>query len=266
MGNYLGQHFLKNKSALEKIAIALNILKNETVIEIGPGHGELTDELMANSKWLMENGKLILIEKDDTLASSLKEKFSDNKQIEIINGDALEELTKITSNKQLAINNYKIVGNIPYYITGHLLRTIGELKNKPKITVLTIQKEVAERICAKKPKMNLLAAATQFWSEPKILFLLKQDDFDPPPDVESAVIELATKQLTTNNKKTEDYYKIIHVIFKQPRKTIFNNLRSGLQLSEEKIKNALLGIKISPTARAQDLSLNQLEELAELLT
>lgn len=265
--NYLGQHFLKNESALKKIAAALNIQKNDTIIEIGPGRGELTNELisvMRQASGVKKNGKLILIEKDPALAYSM-ERLGFKKNIKIIVGDALKELPKITKRLTLNAEHYKIVGNIPYYITGKLLRIMGELKNKPVAAVLSIQKEVAERICAKTPKMNLLAAAVQFWAEPKILFALKQNDFSPPPKVKSAVIKLSVKRQASSIKENRNYYKLIHIIFKQPRKTLFNNLRKGLSLPETEIKNALKSAKISPDCRPQNLSLAQIKKLLNFI-
>ncbi|MDD5547937.1 MAG: 16S rRNA (adenine(1518)-N(6)/adenine(1519)-N(6))-dimethyltransferase RsmA [Candidatus Pacebacteria bacterium] len=259
MGNYLGQHFLKNNSAIKRIAETLNIQPNETIIEIGPGNGELSKELVGDEK-------LILIEKDYYLADKLNRHFQNKNNIEIIRGDALKELPKIIEEKHLETANYKIVGNIPYYITGKLLRIIGELKIKPKLAVLMIQKEVAERIISSSPKMNLLAAATQYWSDPKIIFSLKPKDFSPAPKVDSAVIELKTKNIGLDDSKNQNYYKIVHVIFKQPRKTLFNNLRAGLGLPENDIKNALEKLNIEIDARPQNLSLNLIEKLSELLT
>ena len=168
----LGQHFLKNKTKLRKIVEALELKDGDVVIEIGPGHGELTDELRSANHKL----KIIAIEKDEELAESLKEKFKNNKNIKIIEGDALKLLPQLTDDQRLTIydkrlttDNYKIAGNIPYYITGYLFRILGELENKPSLIVLLIQKEVAERVCARPPKMSLLAASVQFWAEPKII-------------------------------------------------------------------------------------------------
>src|SRR3989344_6086795 len=193
----LGQHFLKNKAKIKKIVEALNLENGDTVIEIGPGHGELTDELGIMNNEL----RIIAIEKDKNLFKYLKNKFSQDKNIEIIEGDILKIFPSIIHNSSFIIQNYKIVGNIPYYITGYLLRILGELEKKPSLIVLTIQKEVAERICAirqaqGKPKMNLLAASVQFWAEPKIIGYISKKDFRPAPKVDSAIIKLAIKQLS----------------------------------------------------------------------
>ena len=161
----LGQHFLKNRSVAKKIVAALELAPGDTVVEIGPGHGELT-ELLKREAWnVNRNIKIIAVEKDRQLAEQLRKKFAEDKNIEIIEGDALRILPELCSalhtsrstiqdsHSTLHASRFKIVGNIPYYITGHLLRTIGELPKKPSLSVLMVQEEVAERIAAK-PRMN----------------------------------------------------------------------------------------------------------------
>ena len=251
----LGQHFLTNKTKLQKIVGALDLRADDSVIEIGPGHGELTNELRIKNYEL----KIIAIEKDEELVRYLQEKFAQDKNIEIIEGDILKILPEFAKSR-------KIVGNIPYYITGHLLRIIGELKNKPSLVVLTVQKEVAERICApsqtntgKKGRMNLLAASVQFWAEPEIIDYIPKTDFQPQPEVDSAIIKLAIGNQSLANSK--DYYELIKIIFKQPRKTILNNLRATNKTKEEIIK--ILGeLKTNPADRPQNLSVEQIKELA----
>lgn len=253
MSEYLGQHFLKNKAAIKKIVAALNLRGGETVIEIGPGKGALTLPVLHECNRI--GAKFIAIEKDRELAIGL---YKNNPDLKLEFGDALEILPAVAKN----LRNYKIVGNIPYYITGKLLRTISELENKPEITVLMIQKEVAERASAKQGDTNLLSAATQIWAEPKILFSLAPEDFDPPPKVHSAVIKLESLNQKLEPEITGNYYKLIHIIFKQPRKTLYNNLRDGLDFPVDKIKNALDDLKIDLKSRPQDLSVEQILSLS----
>lgn len=276
----LGQHFLKNQTAINKIIAALDIQAGDKIIEIGPGKGELTLPLAENFQFLIPNLQIIAIEKDNELATELKNKIQNLKlkNTEIIEGDALKILTDLTNNQQLTANNYKIVGNIPYYITGKLLRIISELENKPVLTVLMIQKEVAERLTAVPPKTNLLSAATQFWAKPEIVLKLKPSDFEPAPEVDSAVIKLTTlrpirqtqggepvkpraqgKQAT--QKETENYYKLIHIIFKQPRKTLINNLKEGINAPKNKLENALKTAGLPLKCRPQNLSIENIVNL-----
>src|SRR3990167_3831319 len=194
----LGQHFLTDKNALKKIAGFLDLKEGDAVVEIGPGHGELTEQILNNELRIKNTEiKIIAIEKDEQLAESLRKKFEARGNVEIICGDALKLLPSIIHNSLFIIHGYKLAGNIPYNITGKLLRTISELPEKPKISVFTIQKEVAERLVAKprgmnpvrsRPRqqasatgtsgrpasngMNRLAASVQFWAEPEIALII----------------------------------------------------------------------------------------------
>ena len=305
----LGQHFLKNGWALKKIVEALELKSGDIVIEIGAGHGELTEEIQRQATSDKRQGiKIIAIERDGGLIKILKEKFAGNKNIEIIEGDALQIIKKLPTNiiPQLWYNisnksggaenlaGLKIVGNIPYYITGRLFRVIGELEHKPELCVFTVQKEVAERICAG-PKinpvrsraraqarpsrasgratsngMNRLAASVQFWAEPKIIALLSKKDFYPAPEVESAIIKLNIKEVepppggsTSQKLDAEKYYATVRKLFAQPRKTILNNISHGTyHVSREKIIEKLKKIGINPGDRPQNLSMEDIIKIA----
>ena len=250
MPQKLGQHFLKNEQKLRETARALELQADDKVIEIGPGHGELT-------KYIAERAEVIAIEKDALLASKLKQKFEKLKNVQIVEGNALELLPKLTKPFKI----YKITGNIPYYITGKLLRTLSELASKPTLTVLTIQKEVAERLTAKPPRMNLLAAAVQFWVEPEILDFVSKTEFSPRPKVDSATICLHMKAYDAVIAAT--YYQLIKILFKQPRKTVLNNLS---QAFPKGIALAMLQkIDIVPQLRPQNLTIEKILSLSRQL-
>lgn len=258
----LGQHFLINKGKLQKIVEALDLKSNDTIIEIGPGHGELTNELRIKNNEL----RIIAIEKDEKFVQCLQKKFAQNKNIQTIQGDALEILPRLT--KKLKAKKYKIVGNIPFYITGYLLRILGDLENKPSLIVLTIQREVGERICTKPPRMNLLAASVQFWAEPEIIDYISKKDFQPIPEVDSAIIKLKTITLCLRSETKcyeyeKEYYKLIKILFKQPRKTILNNLKSLIKENQALIEK-LKALEINPSDRPQNLTLNQIKKLTSL--
>ncbi|MEK7635889.1 MAG: 16S rRNA (adenine(1518)-N(6)/adenine(1519)-N(6))-dimethyltransferase RsmA [Patescibacteria group bacterium] len=267
----LGQHFLINKKKILKIVETLELKDGDTVIEIGPGHGELTTAIIERLEDLkIERFKIVIVEKDRELVRALEQKFKTKNKLEILEGDILRILPEIIFQfSNLSISNYKLVGNIPYYITGYLLRILGELKNKSLLIVLLIQKEVAERVCAKPSKMNLLAASVQFWAEPKIIGYVSKKDFRPQPKVDSAIIKLKVKSEKLKIKP-EDYYKFIKILFKQPRKTILNNLMAGVRNKKLKIKDKkgimekLSKIGINPQARPQDLSLEEIVKLTAL--
>jgi 16S rRNA (adenine1518-N6/adenine1519-N6)-dimethyltransferase len=273
---YLGQHFLKNRSSIGKIVDALDLQSGDTVIEVGAGHGELTEVVEYEARSMKYEIKIIAIEKDQKLAEQLRKKFSGDEFLEIVEGDALKILPQLISNYQLLTTNYKIVGNIPYYLTGRLLRALSELKHKPVLCVLTVQEEVAERIVACPPRvnphthkvvgvgMNRLAAIVQFWAEPKIIARVPKEDFHPVPQVESAVIKLKVK----NEKmkiKDADYYAAVRVLFQQPRKTILNNLVGSGAITRKEAAASLKKIGVRPDDRPQNLNIEQIADIAELL-
>lgn len=269
----LGQHFLVNKKKFRKIIEALDLKPGDTVVEIGPGHGELALLLARNFQFPISNFQIIAIEKDSKLVKDLKSKIQNLgiKNIKITEGDALTILPKLTQSSKLITHNYKLVGNIPYYITGHLLRIIGELKNKPVLIIFTIQKEVAERVYAKPGQMNLLAASVQFWAEPKVIGRISQKDFRPVPKVDSAIIKLSPRIYADNKRIDADrYYRLIRILFKQPRKTILNNLVASRQYQVSGIKNRegiidkLKKLDINPQDRPQDLNIEQIRQLSTL--
>lgn len=260
----LGQHFLKNKDVIAKIVSAIEPKDDDVIFEIGPGHGELTKELSNTNRPL----RIICIEKDISLCESLKTRFKDDKRIEIVCGDALKFLPLLISQlKRDVILKYKVVGNIPYYITGHLFRIIGELKNKPERTTFMIQKEVAVRIVSQPPKMNRLAASVQFWAAPKIIMEVPKYDFHPAPRVDSAVVLLEQKK-GPSPCKTDNYYAAVRAIFSQPRKTVFNNILNGVDMKKsgkhkkESISSVLKSIGIDPECRPQNLSIENIEVIA----
>lgn len=268
MKNYLGQHFLNNQKATSDIVAAVGVAQGDVIIEIGPGAGAITKPL---AELCVKHGaEIFAIEKDTKLVIDIQNSIP-KLAGHVEHGDALELLPKLVSqlfNSSTAQPfRYKIVGNIPYYITGHLLRVIGELEHKPVKTVLMIQKEVAERVSSRAPHMNLLAAATQYWGDVKILFTLKPKDFTPPPEVSSAVISITTRnnlQPTTYNLPPDSYYRFIKAAFKQPRKTLLNNLSEAFQeLTREQVADLMDKNGLLKTARAQDCDVLSLQKLAQ---
>jgi 16S rRNA (adenine1518-N6/adenine1519-N6)-dimethyltransferase len=245
----LGQNFLVNGSILNKIVGVANLDPQDVVLEIGPGVGTLTQELARRVK------KVIAVEKDKKMVQILKKAIEEFKNIEVIQ----EDILKI---KDLRLKNYKVVANLPYNIASPVIRKFLESKNPPKEMVLMVQKEVAQRICAKPPDMNLLATSVQFYSKPEILFYVSKNNFWPRPKVDGAIIRLSL--IRTNKKMGQKlFFKIIRAGFSQPRKQLANNLSkglalnpsNGLKLSKEKIKEWLLKNKIEPSRRAETLNL-----------
>lgn len=250
----LGQNFLVDKNALAKIVSTAELSKNDTVLEIGPGLGALTEKIGERA------GKVIAVEKDKQLARILKEKFGSNKNIEVVEGDILKVLG------ELKIENYKVVANIPYYLTSRLIRLLLESPQPPREIILTIQKEVAERICAKPPKMTLLSAAVQFYAQPKIMAHISKNAFWPKPKVDSAVIKITPAISLKTKKQSEKFFKIIKAGFSAPRKQLLNNLSRGLKYERGKLEKIMALLKIDPKQRAETLSINNWLKLSKELS
>jgi len=244
----LGQNFLTDKNILHRIASLLEINSDDKVVEIGPGHGELTEEILGSNP-----KSLSVIEKDSDLWQILTDKFSDNKAFSLEKGDALELLPKIAPKK----GDWKIAGNIPYYITGHLFRIIGDLDNPPSLSVFTTQREVTERACSLPPEMNLLAASLGIWAKAEMAGIIKKGSFRPVPKVDSAIIVLRKKDTAPKDK--EPYYEMMRIIFKQPRKTVLNNLSAAL--GKDKALSLLDLADIDPSLRPQNLSVEDIIRL-----
>lgn len=252
----LGQNFLMNQEAIFKIVAVLEIKKGETIIEIGAGSGNLTLEI------LKEADRVIAIEKDKKWIEELNVKFSaqsGQKKLKIIEADVRDALPQITEN----LENFKIVGNIPYYLTGQLLRLIQELSNPPQLIVLTIQKEVAERIMEQAPKSNQLALIISLWAKPDVLFNLKPQDFRPAPRVSSSVIKLEVLPKSQRQNNEEQLINLIKAGFEQPRKTLMNNL--SRKFSKEKLLEALGALNFNEKTRPQELDKEVWIKLAKIL-
>ncbi|MEK7611935.1 MAG: 16S rRNA (adenine(1518)-N(6)/adenine(1519)-N(6))-dimethyltransferase RsmA [Patescibacteria group bacterium] len=260
----LGQHFLNDQKAVNATLKATRPEKGDAVIEIGPGKGALTLPLAELCK--KTQCDFFAIEKDTKLAVLVARDLT-KKSIPgvIIQGDALRVLPELYE-RYPALRGKKliIVGNIPYYITGHLLRILSELEQRPKRTVLMVQDEVAERIAAEPGHMNLLAAATQLWATPTVILRVPKTSFKPKPKVDSAIIVLTTKDIPDSFPKNQ-YYAAIKILFRQPRKTLFNNLRAHKALSPDKAREMMDRFKIRETTRPQDLSLELLIKIVRAL-
>ena len=271
----LGQHFLKNKKVAAAIADAVAPRTGDDVIEIGPGHGELTALLAERCNAV--DAPLTVIERDPRLIEGLRSRFSnasDKKDgpdasdvaVSVIEGDALTVLPTLMEERRNA--KFLLAGNLPYYITGYLLRIIGEMPSPPERCVFMVQREVAERIIAAPPHMNRLAASVQFWATPSIILGVPRADFSPPPKVESAVLLLTAhppKSKKENGAASKDaYYRAVRALFAQPRKTIINNIAASLPpTTKEALSERLASLTLAPNARPQDLSIEGIAALAK---
>lgn len=238
----MGQNFLVNKNTLDEIIKTAKIEKGDTILEVGPGLGILTIELAKKAK------KVIAIEKDKNLCEALQKILNTEniKNVEIVNKDIL----KISN---LEIQNYKLVANIPYYLTSPLIRKFLETKIQPNLMVLMIQKEVAERIIAKDGKMSVLSVAVQFYAKPEIIDIVSKNCFYPIPKVDSAIIKLTPK--TFPDIDTKKFFGLVRAGFSSKRKMLKNNL--------PKVNLEKAGL--NPMARAENLSIDDWLKLFNVL-
>lgn len=249
----LGQHFLISQKVLQKIIQTADLSKKDIVLEIGPGLGILTQELAQTTK------KVVAVEKDKRMVEILKDALKNHENIEIIHGDILKDSP---SDTVLDAPKYKVVANIPYYLTSPLIRLFLESKNSPQEMVLLIQKEVAQRICAKPPEMSLLAVAVQFYSRPKIISRVSKKSFWPQPKVDSAIIKIGQIK-KPKNINIEKFFQIVKAGFASPRKQLVNNLSQKLNLDRQEIKIALTQCHLDIQVRAENLSVKDWINLLE---
>lgn len=248
----LGQNFLINQKVLTQIVNSANLSKKDVVIEIGAGFGNLTVSLSKKAK------KVIAFEIDKKLTEILKKNAQNIKNIEIFNQD----IRKIDLDRVVMKKPYKIIANIPYYLTSFLLRKLFSLKNRPKIILFLVQKEVARRIIARPPKMNLLALNAQMHSQVKILKEVKKGNFWPRPDIDSTLIMFKTKkEKEIDCLNPEILLKLAKIGFSNKRKQLKNNLKKALKLDEKIVLEALKNASLNEKVRPEELSLENWQKL-----
>ena len=236
---------MTDKFALKKLIAAAQLKPKDVVLEIGPGVGNLTQELAKKVK------KVIAVEKDPRMIDILGETLEGFQNVEIIQGDIL----KIPDSKFLIHNSYKVVANLPFYLTAPVIRKFLEKENQPEFMVFIVQKEVAQRICAKPPAMSLLAVSVQLYAKPKIMSYVSKKSFWPQPKVDSAIIKLEIR----NSKFAIDskaFFRVVKAGFSSPRKQLVNNLSKGLKLDKAKVSRWLLKNNIKPEQRAETLTVD----------
>jgi len=231
------------------------------ILEIGPGKGVLTEFL------LKTEAEIIAVEKDPKLVKFLEDFFKNRQNLKIIHAD-IRDFLKNTEYRILN-TQYKVLGNIPYYLTSHLLRLL-ESPIKPSLIVLMIQKEVAERVMAQPPKMNLLSASVQFYAKPKIICYVPRTAFHPEPKIDSAVIKitpLPAKILKQNlgGQAPQSFFRTIKAGFKQPRKLLINNLSKNLKIEKGYLQKIFIQSNMPLNTRAQNLSIEKWVSLSSLL-
>ena len=249
---YLGQNFLNSNTVAHEMVVAANINENDIVVEIGPGTGFLTKEILDSA------GKVLAIEKDGELIPRLKAQFApgtESKKLELTQGDILEEeiLNKLTIEDGL----YKVVANIPYYITGQLLRLFLSADKKPSSMTLMLQKEVVDRIVTRDSKESLLSLSVKAYGTPKYIKKVPARYFSPKPKIDSAILHIENISQNNFSSKEEEllFFEIIKAGFAHKRKFLARNLET--LFDKEKIEKLFSTCEISEKTRAEDVSLEK---------
>lgn len=247
----LGQHWLNDDAALVAMVEAASVKAGDDVLEIGPGLGSLTQKL------LEAGANVTALEYDASLLPALQLRFEAQKNLKVEQGDILKYDFKNQP------PNFKIVANIPYYLTSHLLRILSEPgTTKPAVTSLLIQKEVAQRVCAKPGDMGILSVAVQLTYECMLGRVVPSDLFTPPPKVDSQILILKRRaQPLFGEIDNQQFMRLVKAGFSGKRKTLRNSLSAGLQLDKLAIEKLLATAKINPGQRAQSLSLEDWHNL-----
>lgn len=249
----LGQNFLKSQEALRAIIEAADLHHQDVVLEVGPGKGALTQKLLDTG------ATVFAVEKDEQLIEILRETFAteiENKKLVLIADDIVEfDLTKISAEHP----TYKVVANIPYYITGILIRKLLTAPQQPERLVLLVQKEVALRIVAKDKKESILSMSVKAYGTPKYILTVKAKYFSPEPSVDSAIIQITTISRNFFSDISEDaFFEIMKAGFAHKRKQLAGNLKEHFQKDFSEI---LLKNNISPTVRAEDITLEDWKKI-----
>jgi len=253
-----GQNFLLNKKVVQKMIETSGISKKDTVIEVGPGFGILTEELRKKAK------KVIAVELDRKFYNYLLDQFANKKNVELVNQDILKfDLDK------LGLGQYKVVANLPYQITSAVIRFFLTAKNKPSEMTVMVQKEVAQRMVACPPKMNLLALSVQYYGQPEIKLVVDKNNFWPKPKVDSAVVviskidEISQQHIRQINE--QEFFHIVKIGFQSKRKQLINNLSRKMPVDKEELAKILKELSLSTSIRPQNMSLSNWFSLIKIL-
>lgn len=241
----LGQHWLRDQESLQAMCDAASLQKDDYVLEIGPGLGTLTELLVKQA------GQVHAVEFDQNLASDLPRRVQ-AQNLTVSTEDILGfDFTSMPL-------GYKLVANIPYYLTSNLIRVISETPNPPSVAVLLVQKEVAERVAAKPGEMSILSVTAQYYWDITVGQLVPAELFTPPPKIDSQILIMNRRSAPLyDDIDTKDYFKLVKAGYSQRRKTLLNSLSGGLQLEKPAVKLLCESVGINPTRRAQTLSLDE---------
>ena len=276
----LGQNFLVDKSVVKKVVDAADLKPEDIILEIGPGIGTQTQKLADRVK------KVIAVEKDPNMIAILGETIKRLRNVDLIQADirrlkfqitkgeedsaafffrlvslSQNSASKFQANSKIQIpKNYKIVGNLPFYLTAPVIRQLLERTDARRLyAVFVVQKEVGQRICAKPPRMSILAVSVQVYAETKIMGYISKNSFWPQPKVDAAIIKILPLKIKSHDRRISSqrknlFFKVVKAGFSQPRKQLINNLSKSLKLSRAKVEIWLKKNDIRPTQRAETLT------------
>ncbi|UCG53980.1 MAG: ribosomal RNA small subunit methyltransferase A [Dehalococcoidia bacterium] len=260
----LGQHFLIDSEALATVVLAAELTVNDIIIEVGPGLGVLTRELAERA------GGVVAIELDNRLATILEKDLAVKKNVIVINEDILKinpavllaENTDGVLAQKKKTTGYKVVANLPYYITSAVLRHFLEASAKPRLMVIMLQKEVAESIVAKPGDMSLLSVSIQFYGKPEIISYIPAASFYPAPEVDSVILKIDVyTQTPIQVDDINDFFELVRAGFCAPRKQLVNSLVQGMDIDKSEVKSLLDSACIDYKRRAATLSLAEWQRL-----
>lgn len=255
----LGQNFLKDESIIEMILTAANVEKKDWVLEIGPGTGALTARLVESVE------KVMAVELDHALVENLKGQFAEESNVTLIEGNILGiNIEEILEQSGYSEHGYKIIANIPYYITAPIIRMLLSLAHQPMSMTLMVQDEVADRLSARPGEMSLLSLMAQYYAEVEKKFLVSKEAFEPVPKVNSAVISIVPRR-AYDPKEDKKIFRLARAGFSARRKTLANNLSSSLALPKKTVEEKLLLIGLRSDIRAQALAVSDWEQLEKIL-
>lgn len=243
----LGQHFLVDRDSLEAVVAAGELTPDDTVLEVGPGLGVMTTLLTARVK------QVVAVEMDPSLAALLERDRPANLQV------VEQDIRRFNLSELPA--GYKVVANIPYYVTSHLLQQLLEAPNRPQLLSLLIQKEVAQRLTAGPGQMSILALSVQYYGQPTLVRVVERHKFWPPPKVDSAIVQVRVYDRPVFAADSAKLFRLFKAGFGEKRKMLKNSLAGGLNISLELSTKLIAAADLLPTARAQELGLPQWERL-----
>jgi len=253
----LGQHFLVDETFLEIIASAAELSPEDTVIEVGPGLGVLTVELARRA------GRVVAVELDAKLAALIKKRLSSLTNVNIVHADILKvNLSPLLKDR----SEYKVVANIPYYITSPILRYFIEASPRPSLMVVMVQKEVGEAIAAGPGDMSVLAVSLQIYSKPRIVAHVPSQSFYPSPKVDSVIVRFdMLPEPAIKVENTDDFLEVVRSGFSSPRKQLRNSLAHGLGVRPSEVVPMLEKAQVEPQRRPEALSLEEWQRIYKVV-